>query len=375
MKIISITSLFPNCKEQNKGIFVLNRLLAMKENADLEVIAPIPYFPLVTVNRPRNIPFFETIGGINVYHPRFFTFPKYLKFLDGYFFYFSLKEHIKKIISADIIDCHFAWPDGYGAWLMAKKLKKKFSISVRGSDIFYKTKHFTLKYKIKKMLDEADIIICMSDRLKAEVEKLTKNSSIKVIVNGVNKERFHPLDQIISRKKIGIDQNAKVFLTVGNNLHIKGCFELISAFNQSKIDNKLLLIVGGKTGFNNLRQKTAGKENIKFLGIIDNKELIHYYNACDIFCLVSFSEGWPNAVMEALACGKPCIVTKESGGEIINNNTGIITTHQNLADALEKAINKQWDKDKMLHYIYNRTWDKTAEEVLAQFEKVIGNSG
>ncbi|MBW2998206.1 hypothetical protein KY321_01585 [Candidatus Woesearchaeota archaeon] len=79
MKIITVTSLFPNSKQKNHGIFVLNRVKAMSKYADVEVIAPIPYFPFIKKNRPRNIPFYEEIDGISVYHPRFFSIPKLFK--------------------------------------------------------------------------------------------------------------------------------------------------------------------------------------------------------------------------------------------------------------------------------------------------------
>ena len=76
---------------------------SLNKYADVEVIAPIPWFPLIKINRPRGIPFKEKIGKLIVYHPRFFSIPKLFKSLDGIFFSFSLRRFKKKIKKVDII--------------------------------------------------------------------------------------------------------------------------------------------------------------------------------------------------------------------------------------------------------------------------------
>src|SRR5262249_49230694 len=77
MKILTFTTLFPNQKRPDFGIFVYQRVsyLAARDSTFVKVIAPIPYFPSwVRSNRwgvygqiPRN----ERIGELDVYHPRY----------------------------------------------------------------------------------------------------------------------------------------------------------------------------------------------------------------------------------------------------------------------------------------------------------------
>jgi len=366
MKIITITSLFPNGKEPNRGIFVLNRLKALNKYADLEVIAPVKWFPF----RDKKIPFKEEIDRISVYHPRFFSIPMFFKFLDGLFFSISLRRFRKKIKQADIIDAHFAWPDGYGAWLIAKKYNKKFSVTLRGKDITYWTKRRFIEFKIKKMLDGVDTVISVSNNLK----EMVKKRSTKVIPNGVDTNMFKPLNQIISRRKLNLGLTKKIFLTVGNDFKRKGYSELIKSFDKLNIKNKLLLIVGyDQNEFKNLRNKInslKSRNKIKLVGEINNKKLPVYYSSADIYCLVSYSEGWPNSVMEALACGKPCVVTKEAAGEFITEDLGIITEYWNLTENLEKALNNKWDTKKILEFARENSWDRCAREVYGLFKQL-----
>ena len=371
MKILSITSLFPNCKEPNKGIFILNKLNEMKKYANIEVIAPIPWFPFVTQNRPRGIPATEYINGIKVYHPRFFSIPKFFKFLDGYFFYLSLKKFRKKIKKANIIDAHFGWPDGYGAWLIAKKNKKKISITLQGKDANFWARKPFVKNKISKMLENSAFVTAVSENLKNKL----RNKKIKVITNCVDSKKFKPLNKNKSRKKLKIALNKKVFLTVGEDFKRKGFFELAQSFDRMDIQNKLLIIVGYDIKeFKNLQRKISllgCKDQIKLVGQLRNEKLPIYYSSADIYCLVSYSEGWPNSVMEALACGKPCIVTQEAAGEFITPELGIITNHQNLTDDLEKALHKKWNLKQILDFARRNSWDKSAKKTYLYFKKIL----
>ncbi len=365
MKILSITSLFPNCKEPNKGIFVLNRLKALNKYADIEVIAPVPWFPFRSVK----VPYREKIEELNVYHPKFFSIPMIFKFLDGWFFSQSLRRFRKKIKQADIIDSHFAWPDGYGSWLAAKKHKKKFSVTLRGKDVSYWMSRFFIRSKIKKMLKKADIILSVSQNLRSKL----KDYNVKIIPNGVDTVLFKPENKNKARKKIGLNLNKKIFLTVGNDFRRKGYFELVKAFDKLDVKDKLLLIIGyDKKEFRDLKNKISkleNKENIKMLKEIPNQKLSLYYSAADVYCLASHLEGWPNSVMEALACGKPCVVTKEAAGEFITEDLGIITDYEHLTEDLEKALNKRWNKQKILNFAKENIWDKCAGKVYDEFQK------
>jgi glycosyltransferase involved in cell wall biosynthesis len=99
-------------------------------------------------------------------------------------------------------------------------------------------------------------------------------------------------------------------------------------------------------------------------------------NLADVFCLPSITEGWPNVVVEALACGSPTVASNVGGvPEIITNpEYGIIVppcNSERLAEGLEKAIRKPWNKNTIRNAVKNRTWENVAMELLEEIRGVI----
>ncbi len=370
VKVLSITSLFPNCINRTRGIFVLNRLKALSKYADIEVIAPIPWFPFF--KNGGGPPFFERIEGIKVYHPKFFSIPKFFKSLDGLFFYLSLKKFRKKAMNSDIIDSHLGWPDSYGAWLFSRKYRKKFSVTLRGSDVHFWAKQKSTSHKIKNMIFRSEKVISVSKELKM----LVKRKDVEVISNGVDLEQFVKVSKVKAREKIGADGRKKIILAVGNSFFRKGFFDLVSAIAELDSKEILLLIVGKDKPrvhsriVSKIDRLNLGKR-IKLIGKVDNDLLKYYYSAADISVLASYKEGWPNVLMESLACGTPCVVTKEAGGEFITDSLGIVTSRRDLAKNIKKALDKKWDTKKILKFAKENSWDKTARKLFSSFEKVI----
>ena len=83
LKVLALSYLFPNRNKPDHGIFVLNRLKALSQYVDIKVINPIPWFPGQNLfdryQHRSDIPLQDIIGGLDVYHPRFFSVPKFLK--------------------------------------------------------------------------------------------------------------------------------------------------------------------------------------------------------------------------------------------------------------------------------------------------------
>ena len=90
-----------------------------------------------------------------------------------------------------------------------------------------------------------------------------------------------------------------------------------------------------------------------------------WMNASDLFCLPSETEGCPNVLLEALACGRPAVATAVGGiPELIDDSCGILLPSKEpevLARALETAARTSWDREAIAKR-WRRTWTDVARE-------------
>ncbi|HIC91614.1 MAG TPA: glycosyltransferase family 4 protein, partial [Syntrophaceae bacterium] len=202
---------------------------------------------------------------------------------------------------------------------------------------------------------------------------------------GVDTTRFYPLNKKEARIKLGLPLNNRIILGAGHLIERKGFHHLIDAIHilveQGKYHDILTVIVGEGDFRGNLERQVARLKlelYVRLVGIKPNEELVYWYNAADIFSLVSSREGWPNVLFESLACGTPVVATAVGGTpEVINSEEyGLLVQKQEprqIAEALEKALEKKWDTNRLIKYARENTWDKVARKVLLEFEKILSH--
>jgi teichuronic acid biosynthesis glycosyltransferase TuaC len=117
------------------------------------------------------------------------------------------------------------------------------------------------------------------------------------------------------------------------------------------------------------------KEDVLLAGAQPNHTLRDWYSAADVYCLASATEGWPNVLLEALACGTPVVATNTWGTpEIIcSDDYGLLVERsaERIAQGLQTALAKQWNRQAMIDYASTHTWQKVAEKVVENFAFVI----
>lgn len=188
----------------------------------------------------------------------------------------------------------------------------------------------------KKFISQIDRYISISKRITEELQhyKFPENK-IREIPNGVNTERFYPAGHeymMLLRKKYNLPEDRIIFLYVGVIDERKNVKWLIDEWKKSAEHySGLLLIVGpvsreDKNGqfYNGLKDnEKIMKDTLRFMEYTNNIEEL--YRTADAFILPSVNEGMPNAVLEAMASGLPCLVNNISGAEdIMNGRNGIL---------------------------------------------------
>src|SRR5580693_7948435 len=125
MRILSLSINFPNPSSPAKGIFVRSRLARLADHAEVKVIAPVQvvnYWQLRTGKKAsgEEIPAQRIDGKLEVFHPRWMSIPLGggLNGLALFTQVRGLVQAIRKRFAFDLIDAHFAFPDGIAAWLL-----------------------------------------------------------------------------------------------------------------------------------------------------------------------------------------------------------------------------------------------------------------
>lgn len=380
--------MFPNLVFPNNGIFVKERLKALSEIVDLNIVAPLPYFPCISLTAKykniNTVPALENCDSLHVYHPKYFLFPKYFKFLDGHLYYWSTYKFFSeliKTINPDILDFHWVYPDAFAGLMLARRYRKKIVVTIRGNESICYFEKSLRKKKLINNLQHVDHIIAVSNDMKTKVvnEYGVCHKNVTVIPNGIQPQKFKSIDKRKAREFCGLDQDRKYVLSLSRLSHEKGLEFLFRAFAGLHIKDVELLVVGDgplKDHLHELAKDLGIAKRVKFIGAVAHEKTLFWYNAADVYCLPSLWEGCPNVIIESLACGTPVVSTKVGGipDLVPDENYGFLVPSGEaglLAVALDNALNKPWDRQKIAQYGSRNTWDHVAGSVVDLFQSVL----
>ena len=367
------------------GVFVENRLRAYLKrfDADVKVIAPVPWFPFTqkffgTYATWAKVPKKEIRHGIEVYHPRYFILPKIGMNAAPSALAHCVKKSVRELTSTgwdfDFVDAHYFFPDGIAAATLATDIDKPLVITARGTDINLISKFDRPRKKIAHAAKQSSEIITVSDGLKAQLIELgVPDRKITTLRNGVDLETFRPLDRDLVRRELNIKGPA--IASVGHLIARKGHDVVIDALRA--IPDATLLIAGTGEDRQSLEKQVHAcglSERVRFLGAIAHEDLSIIYNAADVLALASSREGWPNVLLEAMACGTPCVATFAAGGEVIRDLCAGKIADKRDAKSFAKAINEllasSIDRVATRRYAEDHSWDDTADGMEAIFTRL-----
>ena len=392
-KILVFSSLFPSQIRPNAGVFIRERMFRVHQEIPIIVVSPVPWFPfqgLLRYWRPHFRPqpcCYEEQQGIQVYFPRFFSIPGLLKSYDGFFMALgSLSTLIKLRKQFNIIDAHFAYPDGYAATLLGRWLKVPVTITLRGTEVPL-SKLLGRKERMLTALKNTSRIFSVSDSLKQHVVSIGVDpEKIRIVGNGIDLLKFFPLNRDIVRAELNIAKDAKVLISVGALVDRKGFHRVIALLPTlvQQYPKLLYLIVGGDSPEGNIKSRLQEQvktlkleDHVRFLGAYPSEQLKQPLSAADVFVLATANEGWANVFLEAMACGLPVITTDVGGNkEVVNSlELGIVVPFADpeaLLSALILALEKDWQASEIIRYAQQNSWDGRVSVLTEEFRR-IGN--
>lgn len=352
LRVLTATTLYPNAAMPNHGVFVENRLRHLQADgqASVTVIAPVPWFPIAGARFGRYgafaaVPRRETRAGMDVVHPRYLTIPKIGAWTTPFAICRAYRRGLAWLADGgagfDVIDGHFFYPDGVAAVMLGKKLGKPVVISARGSDLTYLPRFAYQRRWIQWAMREADALVTVSESLRREAITLgAVEGKVRTLRNGVNLEEFRPVDRAEARRFAGVPETAKVVASVGNLIPLKGHDLFIRAL--AGLPDVHGLIVGGgpeDAALRTLVDSLGLNDRVHFLGRVPHGTMAKVYSAADGLVLASSREGWPNVLLEAMACGTPAVATAVGGiPEIVTVAESGYLLADRTSDAIAAAL-------------------------------------
>jgi len=363
MKVLVLATTFPRwrddttppfvyelCKEYVKnGIEIITLAPHHKGAACLEVMDGIkiyrfPYF------YPRRFQKLFYDGGVlpNLKH----SFLAWLQVPSAILSELRFALWIVKKEKIDVIHSHWIIPSGLVGAICSKYRRTGHLLTVHAADVLTLEK---LPFKTRMaayILNHSDSITAVSSYIGERLLKLVPDNVLpdmrgktSIVPMGVHTQPFQRNFAAQELKAKYVVDAKFVLLSMGRLVEKKGFKYLIEALPAILAENKdIKLLICGKGplqgGLENLAKKLNVQDHIIFVGYVGGEKKLDYFAMSDIVIVPSIvassgdTEGMPVVVLEALAAGKPCIVTDVGGipDVIKNNENGFVIRQKNPND-------------------------------------------
>lgn len=251
---------------------------------------------------------------------------------------------------------------------------------------------------VRWAFNRADAVVTVSEYTRARMLGAGIRPRMdRVIPNGADEVRFTarpPEESAAFRSEHGLD-GACILLTVGNVYERKGQDVVIRALPavMERAPHVRYLVVGTPTRaeeFGRLAASLGVAEQVRFLGCVDPDTLVRCVNASDLFVMTSRHsadgdfEGYGIAVVEAALCGKPAVVSGNSGlAEAVVDGATALCVPENDVEATAGAILALVEDEALRHRMgehaqrrarAEQTWSRRVAEYDRFFREILGTT-
>jgi glycosyltransferase involved in cell wall biosynthesis len=357
MRILQISHLYPSQTLPAQGRFIHQHVKALAGcGLAVRVVSPVPWPPPLLRKCSRWSRYHATLQeggsyeGVPVQRVPYLVAPRPWHVWGGLGMAWSLRGALRRIhrtFPFDLIHAHTLTPDGWAACLTAPRFGVPVVCSIRGSDLnLYPQESRVVRRATRFVLRHCHAIVAVSGALaKRAREFCPGGAEPRVIYNGVNTGHFaRQPDRDALRATLGLPRDGRIVLFVGQCAADKGVPELVKAFSQLRAEHSglHLVLVGNGELFEQVRAQgriLCGNDGLTVPGQVPPERVAAYCRASDLFAFPSHAEGMPNALLEAMACGLPCVATRVGGiPEAIEDGVSGLLVPAKDPQALHRAL-------------------------------------
>jgi teichuronic acid biosynthesis glycosyltransferase TuaC len=321
LRVLTFTSLYPSTARPRHGIFVEARLDHLLRHCavDVRVVAPVPWFPFASplfggYGAFARTPLHDTrLRGVPVSYPRYLMLPRLGVARQPDRMARAALRELQRLRGAgwqpQLIDSHYLYPDGVAAALLAEALRVPFVMTARGTDVNVLARMPGPGRRIADAARRAAAIVTVSRPLRDTLISCgVEASKVIVLRNGVDLDVFGLEDQRAARARLGLPAVGRLATCVGNLVPEKGQSLAIEALTHAP-DLRLVIVGDGplRAELAALARNLGVEQRVTFRPAMPQRDLRHLYASTDVLLLTSTREGWPNVVLEAMACGTPVV--------------------------------------------------------------------
>lgn len=388
MKVCIVTTSFPRWPEDDRGTFVIGAARALRaRGVRVRVVA---------IHNPGTKTR-EHLDGIEVIRPRY-LWPERLEILQresGGMPIMLRKNRLAWLAVAPLFLAHSIataqhatgcdlihanWTmSAAAAWATSFLHRRPLIVTVQGSDIFESERLPVLKQLNRLVLTRCSHIFALSHALaNATISLGIPEERVEVMPNGVDTNRFHPLQQARER----------LILSAGSLIERKGMKYLIQAMQkvfQSFPDYRLVIIGEGPQyqDLLHLASLFGIADRVTLAGYQTHIQVSEWMRRASVFILPSVEEGLGVVLLEALASGTPCVATRVGGiPDVVTPEVGILVPPGD-ADAIAQATSvllgdlarlEMMRQNARWRALEQYSWDIIASRLIQVYEATLTRS-